>query len=117
DSARRGTYTSRPDTARYHVAAKVQADARALPGRLREATGPLQDVTVQAFGAIGQFVSVLAVRFLLILNGRRYVGMGLRRTGSREAHYRALVIDINHAVGRYMLDNVVIRGLATWATW
>jgi len=102
---------------RYHVAAKVQADARALPGRLREATGPLQDVTVQAFGAIGQFVTVLAVTFLLMLNGRRYVGMGLRLTGSREAHYRALVIDINHAVGRYMLGNVAISVLATTATW
>src|SRR6476620_7313938 len=34
---------------RYHVAARIQADASALPGRLREAAGPLQDVTVQAF--------------------------------------------------------------------
>ena len=102
---------------RYHVAARIQADASALPGRLREAAGPLQDVTVQAFGAIGQFVTVLSVAFLLMLNGRRYVGMGLRLTGSREARYRTLVMDINQAVGRYMLGNVAISVLATAATW
>src|SRR3954471_6870601 len=43
---------------RYQIAAKVQADARALPSQLRTATGSLQDVTVKAFGAIGQFVTV-----------------------------------------------------------
>src|SRR4029079_3038705 len=102
---------------RYHVAARVPADARALPGRLREATGPLQDVTVQAFGAIGQFVTVLSVAFLLMLNGRRYVGMGRRVTASRESRYRPLVIDITQAVGRYMLGNVAISVLATAATW
>ena len=67
---------------RYHVAAKIQADARALPSRLRRATGPLQDVTVKAFGAVGQFVTVLSVAFLLMLNGRRYVGWD---SGSRAA--------------------------------
>src|SRR3954469_4809790 len=102
---------------RYHIADEVQADAHRLPGRLREATGPLQDVTVKAFGAIGQFVTVLSVAFLLMLNGRRYVGMGLQLAGSREPRYRKLVIDINQAVGRYMLGNIAISVLATMATW
>jgi predicted PurR-regulated permease PerM len=115
DLRRNATFRRYDD--RYHVAAKVQADARALPSQLRQATGPLQDVTVKAFGAIGQFVTVLSVAFLLMLNGRRYVGMGLRLTGSREARYRQLVIDINQAVGRYMLGNIAISVLATLATW
>ena len=102
---------------RYHVVARVQADARALPGELGKATGPLQDATVKASGAIGQFVTVLSVAFLLMLNGRRYVGMGLRLAGTREARYRTLVVDINQAVGRYMLGNVAISCLATAATW
>jgi predicted PurR-regulated permease PerM len=102
---------------RYHIVANVEADARALPSQLRKATGPLQDVTVKAFGAIGQFVTVLSVAFLLMLNGRRYVGMGLRLTGSREPRYRKLVIDVNQAVGRYMLGNIAISVLATLATW
>jgi hypothetical protein len=34
-------------------------------------------VTVQAFGFIGQLVTVLAIAFLLVLHGREYVNMGL----------------------------------------
>jgi hypothetical protein len=44
---------------------------------------------------VGQFVTVLSVAFLLMLNGRRYVGMALRLTGTREQRYRSLVIGIN----------------------
>jgi predicted PurR-regulated permease PerM len=102
---------------RYHIAAKLQADARDLPSQLSRATGPLQDVTVKAFGVIGQFVTVLSVAFLLMLNGRRYVGLALRLTGSREARYRSLIVDVNQAVARYMLGNVAISLLATVATW
>src|ERR1043166_6813011 len=45
------------------------------------------------------------------------MGMALRLTGDREARYRALVIDINRAVAKYMLGNVAISGLATVTTW
>src|SRR4051794_12117512 len=41
----------------------------------------------------------------------------LRLCGPREAHYRTLVADVNHAVATYMLGNVAISGLATLATW
>jgi predicted PurR-regulated permease PerM len=102
---------------RYHIIANLEADVRALPSRLSQATGPLQDVTVKAFGVIGQFVTVVSVAFVLLLNGRRYVGMALRLTGSGEPRYRALVIDINQAVGKYMLGNIAISVLATLAAW
>jgi predicted PurR-regulated permease PerM len=102
---------------RYHIVANLEADARALPSQLSQATGPLQDVTVKAFGVIGQFVTVLSVAFLLMLNGRHYVGMALRLTGTSEPRYRALVIDINQAVGSYRLGNIAISVLATLATW
>ena len=102
---------------RYHIVAKLESDARALPSRLSQATGPLQDVTVKAFGVIGQFVTVVSVAFVLLLNGRRYVGMALRLMGSREQRYRALLIDINQAVGWYMLGNIAISVLATLAAW
>jgi predicted PurR-regulated permease PerM len=52
-----------------------------------------------------------------MLRGRKYMGMALRLTGDREGRYRALVIDINQAVAKYMLGNVAISGLATMATW
>jgi predicted PurR-regulated permease PerM len=113
----RGNATFRRYDDRYHIAAKLQADARDLPSQLSRATGPLQDITVKAFGVIGQFVTVLSVAFLLMLNGRRYVGMALRLTGSREARYRSLIVDVNQAVARYMLGNVAISLLATVATW
>jgi predicted PurR-regulated permease PerM len=102
---------------RYHITTRVQRDAQDLPSQLQKATGPLQDVTVKAFGVVGQFVTVLSVAFLLMLNGRRYVGMGLHLTGRREPRYRKLVIDINQAVARYMLGNVAISVLATGSTW
>jgi predicted PurR-regulated permease PerM len=45
------------------------------------------------------------------------VNLALRLTGPREARYRQLVADVNHAVATYMLGNVAISGLATFATW
>ena len=116
DDLRRNSTFRRYDD-RYHIAAKLQADAHGLPDQLRRATGPLQDVTVKAFGVIGQLVTVLSVAFLLMLNGRRYVNMALRLTGDREARYRRLIVDVNRAVARYMLGNVAISLLATVATW
>ena len=115
DLRRNATFRRYDD--RYHITAKLQRDARALPGRLQQAAGPLQRVTVQAFGVVSQLLTVLTLAFLVMLHGREYMGMALRLTGDREARYRALVIDINRAVAKYMLGNVAISGLATVAAW
>jgi predicted PurR-regulated permease PerM len=112
---RNGTFRSYDD--RYHITAHVESDARVLPSRLGNATGALQAVTVKAFGVVGQLVTVLSLAFLLILHGRNYVNMALRLTGPREARYRALIADVNHAVATYMLGNVAISLLATLSTW
>jgi len=112
---RNQTFRSYDD--RYHITARIEGDARALPSRLGHATGALQAVTVKAFGVVSQLVTVLSVAFLLILHGRTYVNMALRLTGPREPHYRKLVADVNHAVATYMLGNVAISVLATLATW
>jgi predicted PurR-regulated permease PerM len=116
DDLRRNDTFRRYDD-RYHITASLRREAHDLPGSLARATGPLEQVTVKVFAVIGQFVTVLAVAFVLMLNGRRYVGMGLRLTGSREPRYRKLVIDINEAVARYMLGNIAISVLATVTTW
>jgi predicted PurR-regulated permease PerM len=102
---------------RYHISAKLERDARQLPQHLQQATGSLQQVTVQAFGVAGQLATVLTLAFLLMLHGREYVGMALKLTGPREARYRALVVQINRAVAQYMLGNVAISVLCTVATW
>src|SRR3954466_10320400 len=115
DLRRNATFRRYDD--RYAITAKLRRDSRALPGRLQRAAGPLQRVTVQAFGVVSQLLTVLSLAFLLMLHGREYMGMALRLTGDREARYRALVIDINGAVAKYMLGNVAISGLATAATW
>jgi predicted PurR-regulated permease PerM len=115
DLRRNGTFRRYDD--RYDITTTLRRDARALPRRLEAAAGPLQRVTVQAFGAVSQLLTVLTLAFLLMLHGREYIGMALRLTGDREARYRALVIDINRAVAKYMLGNVAISGLATVATW
>src|SRR4051794_12887362 len=115
DLRRNATFRRYDD--RYDITAKLQRDAHALPSRLQQAAGPLQRVTVQAFSVISQLLTVLSLAFLLMLHGREYMGMALRLTGDREARCRALVVDINSAVAKYMLGNVAISGLATAATW
>ena len=102
---------------RYHITSRLVSDARRLPQLLGHLVGPLQQVTVSAFSFIGQLVTVLALTFLLVLHGRDYVGNVLSLTGPREARYRRLVIEINHAVAEYTLGNIVISVLATVATW
>ncbi|HMD56752.1 MAG TPA: AI-2E family transporter [Solirubrobacteraceae bacterium] len=102
---------------RYHITPKLVKDARRLPEVLAHLAGPLAQVTVSAFSFIGQLVTVLALTFLMVLQGRDYVEMGLQLTGSRQHHYRRLIIDINHAVASYVLGNILISVLATVATW
>src|SRR4051794_40148740 len=46
---------------RYDITAKLQRDARALPGRLHRAAGLLQRVTVKAFGVASQLLTVLSL--------------------------------------------------------
>jgi predicted PurR-regulated permease PerM len=92
-------------------------DARHLPERLAHLLGPLKQVTVQAFSLIAQLVTVLALTFLLLLQGRDYVELGLSLAGDREERYRRLIKEISAAVANYMLDNVAISALATIATW
>jgi predicted PurR-regulated permease PerM len=102
---------------RFHITATLVRDAHRLPQLLAHLAGPLKDVTIQAFSLVAQLTTVLAIAFLLILNGHHYVNMGLSLTGTRQARYRQLIIDINRAVADYVMGNIVISVLATIATW
>jgi predicted PurR-regulated permease PerM len=115
DLRRNATFRHYDD--RYHVTPKLVHDLRRLPQLLGRLAGPLKDVTVQAFSFVGQLVTVLALAFLLVLQGRSYVEMALSLTGPRSERYRSLIIEINRAVASYMLGNIVISVLATVATW
>jgi predicted PurR-regulated permease PerM len=115
DLRHNGTFRHYDD--RYHITRALVKDARQLPRLLGHLAGPLKDVTVQAFSFIGQLLTVLAISFLLVLHGRRYVNMGLSLTGDRSERYRRMIIDINSAVAQYVLGNITISVLATIATW
>jgi predicted PurR-regulated permease PerM len=110
-----GTFRHYDD--RYHITTTLVRDARRLPQLLGHLAGPLKDVTVQAASFIGQLLTVLAISFLLVLHGRRYVNMGLSLTGDRSERYRRTIIDVNRAVAQYVLGNITISVLATIATW
>ena len=113
----RGNRTFRHYDDHYHITAKLVRDAHRLPELLAKTAGPLKDVTVQAASFIGQLITVLALTFLFVLHGRKYVELGLSLMGRRQQRYRRLIIDINKAVAGYMLGNVTISVLATVATW
>lgn len=101
---------------RFHMSAKLVRDAHRLPELLTHLAGPLKDVTVGAFGLVTQLITVLAVTFLLVLHGRRYTELALALTGSHQARYRRVIVDIKNAVAAYTLGNIVISVLATIAT-
>jgi predicted PurR-regulated permease PerM len=113
----RGNSTFRHYDDRYHITAKLVQDARRLPQTLGHAVGPLKQVTVSAFGLIGQFITVLALAFLVALRGRDYVNVGLALTGPREKRYRRVLIEVNGAVATYMLGNILISVLVTIVAW
>src|SRR4051794_18911388 len=102
---------------RHHVSATLVHDAQRLPQLLTKAAGPLKDVTAEAVTFIGELTTVLALTFLLLLHGRRYVNLALALTGEREPRSRNLIVGIKGAVAGYMLGNIVISVLATVATW
>jgi predicted PurR-regulated permease PerM len=102
---------------RYQITRTLVRDARRLPQLLAHLAGPLKDVTVRAFAFIAQLLTVLAISFLLVLHGRKYVSAGLSLTGKRNERYRRLIMDINQAVAQYVLGNITISVLATIATW
>lgn len=115
DLRHNGTFRHYDD--RYHITPKLEGDLQTLPTHVGGATRTLGSVTVGAFRFIGELVTVLSIAFLLLLNGKRYVGMALDLTGKRRDRYARLVDKIAAAVSGYVLGNVVISVLAAIATW
>ena len=66
---------------------------------------------------IGELFTVLSIAFLLLLHGKRYVGMALDLTGGRRDRYARLIDQVEAAVSGYVFGNVVISVLAGMATW
>ncbi len=105
---------------KYGITPKLEEQARRLPAHLGDAAGALRSITVGAFGAIVQLVTVLTMTFFLLLDGRRIGGFLLGLAGpEREERYRAVALDIYRSTAGYVAGNLLISliaGLVTYAT-
>jgi predicted PurR-regulated permease PerM len=104
---------------KYHISEKLTEQAGKLPSHLGDAAGALQSITVGAFGAIVQLVTVLTMTFFLLLDGRRIADFLLSMRGpEREQRYRRIAGDIYQSVAGYVAGNLLISlaaGLTTYA--
>lgn len=103
----------------YGITEALNRQAEQLPSRLGDAAGALQSVTVGAFTAVIQLVTVLTMTFFFLLDGRRLVDFCLGLLGRHEPRYRLVAEDVYHSVSGYVAGNVIISlcaGLTTWIT-
>lgn len=103
---------------KYAIVDKLTQQAQKLPARLGEAAGALRSITVGAFGAIVQLVTVLTMTFFLLLDGERIAGFLLRLRGpEREARYRRVADEIYRSVSGYVAGNLLISLVAGLGTY
>ncbi|MCW2991858.1 MAG: family transporter [Solirubrobacterales bacterium] len=104
--------------AKYHISKQLTEQANKLPSHLGDAAGALQSITVGAFGAIVQLVTVLTMTFFLLLDGGRIADFLLRIRGpDREERFRRIAGDIYRSVSGYVAGNLLISlaaGLSTY---
>jgi predicted PurR-regulated permease PerM len=103
----------------YGITEELQGQAAQLPARLGDAAGALQAVTVGAFTALIQLVTVLTMTFFFLLDGRRLVDFLLGLLGRHEPRFRIVAEDVYHSVSGYVAGNLIISlcaGLTTWIT-
>ncbi|HVS28018.1 MAG TPA: AI-2E family transporter [Solirubrobacteraceae bacterium] len=105
---------------KYHITDKLNQAAKNLPAKLASASGALASVTVGAFSAIVQLVTVLAIAFYLLLDGERIVTFILSRARpARAKHLRVIADRVGAAVTGYVAGNIlisVICGTVTYVT-
>lgn len=103
---------------RYDVVGRLQDEARNLPGRLGDAVGTLQAITVGAFSAALKLVTVLVITFLLLLEGPRLIAWGIAQLGpARRNRYRAIADDIYGVINGYVVGNLAISAIAGTLTY
>jgi predicted PurR-regulated permease PerM len=104
--------------AKYHISAKLEEQSAKLPSHLGDAAGALSSITVGAFGAIVQLVTVLTMTFFLLLDGERIAGFLLRVRGpQREQRLRRIAGEVYSSTAGYVAGNLLISlaaGLSTY---
>jgi predicted PurR-regulated permease PerM len=98
---------------KYHITPKLEQEAKKLPSHLTDAVSGLRSVTVGVFGKVVQLVTILAMTFFLLNDGKRIMAF-LRRELGPERGERALRIanDVYKAVGGYVAGNIFISIIA-----
>lgn len=114
----RTSETFREFDEQYGVTEELTAQAESLPERLGDVAGALGAITVGAFTTIFQLVTVLAMAFFFLLDGRRMVDFGLRRfRGERASRAQAVASDVYGAVAGYVtgvFSIAVVAGVSTY---
>jgi predicted PurR-regulated permease PerM len=105
---------------KYQIIDKLEAEAKKLPRRLGDAVGTLRDVTVGVFTRAVQFLTVLVLTFILLLDGRRFTGFVYRELPpAAEARARKVGGEIQRAISGYVTGNLtisLIAGLVAYIT-
>ncbi|MDQ3091220.1 MAG: AI-2E family transporter [Actinomycetota bacterium] len=116
----RANATFREFDARYGIVQTLQEQASSLPSRLGDAAGTLQSVTVGAFNAVFELVTVLTIAFFLLLDRKRIVALSLGLAGERRAPELVRVGGrIYRSTAGYVagaLTIAAINGLVTFVT-
>lgn len=103
---------------KYDITDKLTEQAERLPEHLGDAAGALRSITVGAFGAIVQLVTVLTMTFFLLLDGGRIADFLLRIRGpDREARFRRIAGEIYRSVAGYVAGNLLISLAAGVSTY
>lgn len=104
----------------YHITDKLKQQINTLPARLGDAASALQDVTVGAFAAATEVVSVLTITFFLLLDGRRLMELFARARGpGHEPRLRRIGEDVYRSISGYVAGNLIISicaGTVTFVT-
>lgn len=103
---------------RYDVVDRLKDSAADLPTQLGSAVGTLQSITVGAFSAVVQLLTVLTLVFLMLLDGPRVVDWSIRQFPSHRGRRIARIADeIYRVVSGYVIGNLMISVLAGLTTY
>ena len=103
---------------RYGVTESLSRQAETIPERLGGAVSALQAVTVGVFSTLFQLITILAVAFFLLLDGRRIVDFFFWQLGpEREPTARLAAHRVYRAVGGYVVGAFSIALAAGVSTY
>lgn len=102
----------------YHLTAKLQKQASALPSQISSAAATLGNITVGVFSALANLITVLSITFCLLLDNGRLFRWCLDLMPSERARWAAGLSDqIYRAVSGYVIGNLAISLIAGTVTY